>query len=102
MHCTQELKVVLQSVPEIVELVGLVDANQVLHIRELDGEEKVKSVLRSTFTQLMTASKEKTAKAVSKLKNRLHNEIKVSGTILCYLMFKTQVLLDLCGIFINY
>ncbi|KAK3218246.1 hypothetical protein Dsin_012216 [Dipteronia sinensis] len=73
----QELKIVLQNVPEIVELVGTVDANQVLHINEQDGEEKVKSVVRSIFTQLMTASKEMTNKVVSKLKNRLHMESQV-------------------------
>ncbi|KAK2652245.1 hypothetical protein Ddye_012101 [Dipteronia dyeriana] len=73
----QELKIVLQNVPEVVELVGTVDANQVLHINEQDGEEKVKSVVRSIFTQLMTASKEMTTKVVSKLKNRLHMESQV-------------------------
>ncbi|KAI9161735.1 hypothetical protein LWI28_020251 [Acer negundo] len=73
----QELKIVLQKVPEIVELVGTVDANQVLHINEQDGEEKVKSVVQSIFTQLMTASKEMTTKVVSKLKNRLHMESQV-------------------------
>lgn len=75
----QELKSVLQNVPEIVELVGSVDANKVLQINEQDGDQKVKSVLRSLFTQLMTASKEMTTKAISKLKSRMLIESKVSG-----------------------
>ncbi|KAJ9147348.1 hypothetical protein P3X46_029522 [Hevea brasiliensis] len=73
----EELKGVLQNIPEIVELVGCTDANQVLHMNEQDGEEKVKSVLRSIFTQLMSASKEMTTKIISKLKTRLHLESQV-------------------------
>ncbi|KAJ4707088.1 Mannose-6-phosphate isomerase [Melia azedarach] len=73
----QELKSVLQNVPEIVELVGSVDANKVLQINEQDGDQKVKSVLRSLFTQLMTASKEMTTKAISKLKSRMLIESKL-------------------------
>ncbi|XVE72072.1 hypothetical protein DITRI_Ditri11bG0009400 [Diplodiscus trichospermus] len=68
----EELKGVLEDVPEIVELVGTASANQVLDIDERDGAETVKSALRSVFTQLMSASKEMTIKAISKLKNRLH------------------------------
>ncbi|EOY04177.1 hypothetical protein QUC31_017390 [Theobroma cacao] len=68
----EELKGVLEDVPEIVELVGTASANQVLYIDEKDGAEKVKSALRSVFTQLMSASKEMTTKAISKLKSRLH------------------------------
>jgi mannose-6-phosphate isomerase len=69
---------VLRDVPEIVELVGSAEANQVLQIHEQDHEEKVKSVLRSAFTQLMSASQEITAEAISKLKSRLYMESKVS------------------------
>ncbi|KAJ0043047.1 hypothetical protein Pint_18766 [Pistacia integerrima] len=72
-----ELKSVMQNVPEIVELVGSAAASQVLHINKQDGEEKVKSILRSVFTQLMTATKEMTAKAISNLKIRLHEESEV-------------------------
>ncbi|OMO80222.1 Mannose-6-phosphate isomerase, type I [Corchorus capsularis] len=68
----EELKGVLEDVPEIVELVGTASANQVLNIDEQDGAEKVKFALRSVFTQLMSASKEMTMKAISKLKSRLH------------------------------
>ncbi|KAF5748013.1 mannose-6-phosphate isomerase 1 [Tripterygium wilfordii] len=69
----EELKVVLHNVPEIVKLVGNADANQLLHMNKQDGE-KVKNVLRSAFTQLMSADKEMTTKAISKMKIRLHRE----------------------------
>ena len=74
----QELKGVLCNVPEIVELVGSGYANQILHINEQDGEEKVKSVLRSIFTQLMSASKEMITKVLSNVKSRLQIESQVS------------------------
>ena len=44
------LKGVLYNVPVIVELVGSVVANQILHIDEKDMEGKVKFVLQSIFT----------------------------------------------------
>lgn len=68
----------LLHVPEIVELVSSADVNQILHLNEQDGEEKVKSVLRSTFTQLMLASKEMITEVISKIKSRLHKESQVS------------------------
>ncbi|GKV16793.1 hypothetical protein SLEP1_g27383 [Rubroshorea leprosula] len=74
----EELKDVFHDVPEIVELIGTAEANRVINIHKQDGEEKVKSVLRSTFTQLMSANEEMTAKAISKLKSRLQLESKVS------------------------
>ncbi|GMI76999.1 PHOSPHOMANNOSE ISOMERASE 2, DARK INDUCIBLE 9 [Hibiscus trionum] len=67
----QELKQVLEDGPEIVELVGTASAKQVMDIQERDGADKVKSSLRSVFTQLMSATKEMTTKAISKLKSRL-------------------------------
>lgn len=67
----------LHDVPEIVELVGSTDAKQVLDLSDQDVEEKVKFVLRSVFTKLMTASKEMIIEATSKLKNRLHLESQV-------------------------
>lgn len=69
----------VENVPEIVELVGSEEANQVLHIELQDGEEKTKSILQSIFTHLVTASMEMTTEAISKLKGRLHKESKVSG-----------------------
>lgn len=73
----QVLKDVLNSVPEIVELVGHVEAGQVMNIKENDGEEKVKAVLKSIFTQLMSASKDAVSGMVSKMRNRLNIENKV-------------------------
>ncbi|MFQ6633950.1 hypothetical protein Gotur_011046 [Gossypium turneri] len=69
----QELKEVLEDVPEIVELVGTASAKQVMDIDERGGDtaDKAKTALRSVFTQLMSASKEMTTKAISKLKSRL-------------------------------
>ncbi|PPR97701.1 hypothetical protein GOBAR_AA22964 [Gossypium barbadense] len=69
----QELKEVLEDVPEIVELVGTASAKQVMEIDERCGDtaDKAKTALRSVFTQLMSASKEMTTKAISKLKSRL-------------------------------
>ncbi|KAM7268286.1 hypothetical protein ACFE04_010452 [Oxalis oulophora] len=61
-----ELINVLHDVPEIVELVGTADATK-----------KVKCFLQSIFTELMTASKEMTTKAISSLKNRLNLESQV-------------------------
>lgn len=67
----QEFKGVLQNVPEIAEVVGNDYANQVLDISCRAGEEKLKAVLRSIFTRLMSASNEVISKAISKLKSRL-------------------------------
>jgi mannose-6-phosphate isomerase len=83
----QELKDVLLNVPEIVELVGSAHANRILHLDEQDEEEKAKSVLRSTFTQLMLASKETITEAVSKIKSRLHTESQVSWKFYSLLIF---------------
>lgn len=67
----EELKDVLQNVPEIAEVVGSVYANQVLDFNCKAGEEKLKAVLQSIFTQLMSASNDVISKALSKLKSRL-------------------------------
>ncbi|GKU97583.1 hypothetical protein SLEP1_g10715 [Rubroshorea leprosula] len=73
----EELKDVLHDVPEIVELIGTAEANRVMNIHKQDREEKVKSALRSTFTQLMSANEEMTTKAISMLKSRLQLESKL-------------------------
>ncbi|KAI5339142.1 PREDICTED: mannose-6-phosphate isomerase [Prunus dulcis] len=70
----EELKVVLDNVPEIEELVGSEDANKVFDITDRDDENKVTSVLRSIFTHLMSASKEMITTIITKMKNRLHIE----------------------------
>jgi len=76
----QELKSVIRAIPEIEELVGSEEANQVFCITEHD-EEKVKSVVRTIFTLLMSADPDTTKKIVSKLKRRLHMESQVSHLI---------------------
>uniref|UniRef100_A0A803R7V9 mannose-6-phosphate isomerase n=1 Tax=Cannabis sativa TaxID=3483 RepID=A0A803R7V9_CANSA len=73
----QELKSVLQNVPEIVEVVGISDVKRILEITEQDGQEKVKSALRSIFTKLMSASKDMITEVTSKMINRLHSESQV-------------------------
>ncbi|KAL2551853.1 Mannose-6-phosphate isomerase 2 [Forsythia ovata] len=67
----EELKLVVQNVPEIVEVVGNACADQVLHTSKRDGEEKSKEILRSIFTELMSAEKVVISEAISKLISRL-------------------------------
>ncbi|KAF7820019.1 mannose-6-phosphate isomerase 1 [Senna tora] len=73
----KELKAVLRTVPEIVELVGNANANMVLQVSNHDGEGKVKAVLQEVFTKLMSASKEQVTEVVNRLKSRLHKESQV-------------------------
>ncbi|CAN1122579.1 Mannose-6-phosphate isomerase 2 [Linum perenne] len=73
----EELKDILRNIPEVVELIDSKDASQLLQINEQVESEKVKSLLRSIFTQLMSASKEMTTRAVSKLKIRLQRQSQV-------------------------
>ncbi|XP_077244621.1 mannose-6-phosphate isomerase 2-like [Tasmannia lanceolata] len=73
----EELKGVLGSVPEIVELVNNVDVDHVLNIKEQDGGEKVKTYLQSMFTQLMSASKDNVSEMLFKMKSRLSVDNKV-------------------------
>lgn len=70
----RELKDTLHSVPEIEELVGGVNRDQILHVNEQDGEENVKAVLRSIFTRLMSADEDEVSRVVSNMKNRLTKE----------------------------
>ncbi|XP_068642784.1 mannose-6-phosphate isomerase 1-like [Aristolochia californica] len=72
----EELKSVLTTVPEIVELVGST-AEQFLKIEEQDGEEEVKSALKLIFTQLMSTSKDAVSEVVNKMKSRLDMENKM-------------------------
>lgn len=63
---------IVQTVPEIVELVGTARAEQVLELNEDDGKEKGKLVLQSLFTELMSANKDVVAEVIAKLISRLH------------------------------
>lgn len=73
----QELKVIVHTVPEIVEVVGNTLAEQVLDLNEDDEEEKVKSVLRKLFTEMMSASKDVIKEVLAKLISRLNIKNKV-------------------------
>ncbi|KAL0343352.1 UNVERIFIED_CONTAM: Mannose-6-phosphate isomerase 2 [Sesamum angustifolium] len=68
----EELKTVVHSVPEIIEVVGSSCAEQVLHVNEEDGETKLKEVLQSLFTKLMSVSKAVISEVISKLISRLN------------------------------
>ncbi|KAK6152876.1 hypothetical protein DH2020_012515 [Rehmannia glutinosa] len=68
----EECKDVLQTVPEIIEVVGTASADQVLRISKEDGEEKLKEVLQSLFTKLMSAGKGVISEVVFKLISRLN------------------------------
>ncbi|XP_042513765.1 mannose-6-phosphate isomerase 1-like [Macadamia integrifolia] len=73
----EELKDLLHDVPEIIDLVGNAEANEVLLINEQYDENRVKAILQSIFTQLMTASENAITEAVSKMKQRLNMDTKV-------------------------
>lgn len=53
-------------------MVGSSCGDQVLNIREEDGEKKLKGVLQSLFTALMSASKPVVSETVTKLISRLN------------------------------
>lgn len=73
----KELKDVLNNVPEIKELVGLDEASRFMDVKEEDRNERVKTILQSIFTKLMSADKDTVAELVSKLKRRLNEESKI-------------------------
>lgn len=84
----QELKDVLRTVPEIVEMIGDADSNRVLLLDNEDEEEDLKSALRSAFTLLMSATKLLISRAISDLKRRLHSESEV--TMQCFITFSVE------------
>lgn len=69
---------IVQTVPEIIEVVGNAHAEQVLDLNEDGEKEKVKLVLQSVFTEIMSASKDMIAEVIAKLISRLHikNQVK--------------------------
>lgn len=73
----QELKDVLATVPEILELVGYEELSKIMNDQEHDGHIEPKSFLQSIFTRLMSAKQEAVSEAVLKLKSRLNSDNKV-------------------------
>ncbi|KAH6784634.1 Mannose-6-phosphate isomerase [Perilla frutescens var. hirtella] len=73
----EELKTVVHYVPEITEVVGGSCADQILNTSEEDGAKKLKEVLQSLFTGLMSASKAVILEKISKLISRLNLKCKV-------------------------
>ncbi|KAJ0651663.1 putative mannose-6-phosphate isomerase [Helianthus annuus] len=74
---SEELDVVLESVPEIKEVVGNECVDQILTVNQHNGEVKEARVLRSIFTKLMSVNHEVISKALSGLINRLSIENKI-------------------------
>jgi len=72
----EELKDVLATVPEILELVGYKELSKIMNDKEHDGHIEPKSFLQSIFTRLMSAKQEAVSEAVLKLKSRLNSDNK--------------------------
>ncbi|KAL5545267.1 hypothetical protein UlMin_009051 [Ulmus minor] len=72
----EELKEVLVRVPEIVELVGKVDAEKILSSNEEDEKEKLRSMLETIFSQLMSSDKDAISEMITRMKRRLKLESK--------------------------
>ncbi|KAJ9561932.1 hypothetical protein OSB04_007092 [Centaurea solstitialis] len=72
----EELEVVLENVPEIMEVVGGAYGDEVLPVNEQDNEAKETQFLQSIFIKLMSAGSKVVSVAVSKLINRLNKETK--------------------------
>lgn len=68
---------IVQTVPEIVEVVGNSLAERVLDLNVDDKEEKVKLVLRKLFMEIMSASKDVITQVLAKLISRLNIKNKV-------------------------
>ncbi|CAI8597673.1 unnamed protein product [Vicia faba] len=65
----EELKAVNHNIPEVVDLIGDVNAVLVLQTSDQNDQEKVKPVLQAVFTHLMSASKEIVTDAVNSFFN---------------------------------
>ncbi|KAL7141698.1 hypothetical protein ABFS83_08G070800 [Erythranthe nasuta] len=74
----EELKTVIQTVPEIVEMVGSSCADQVLQLTENDGEKKLKEVFKSLFTDLISVSNSAISEIIPKLIRRLNSKREVN------------------------
>ncbi|KAL8250879.1 hypothetical protein R6Q59_034572 [Mikania micrantha] len=72
----KELEAVLESVPEIMEVVGTAYPDQVLPVNEQVEEEKQTQFLQSVFIKLMSAESKAVSAVVTKLISRLNMENK--------------------------
>ncbi|TYK09610.1 putative transposase [Cucumis melo var. makuwa] len=77
---SMELKYVLHTVPESVEMIGTAATIRLLLLDDEDEEEDLKSALRLAFTQLMSAPKLLISKVISELTRRLHSESENVGS----------------------
>ncbi|CAH9141943.1 unnamed protein product [Cuscuta epithymum] len=68
----EELKLVVQTVPEIGEIVGSGHVEEVLHESAHEVGERAKPILQSLFTTLMSASSDVISQALTKLISRLN------------------------------
>ncbi|XP_051127047.1 mannose-6-phosphate isomerase 2 [Andrographis paniculata] len=68
----EELKTVVQNVPEIIEVIGSSSAEQVLKLNDKTGENISKQVLKSLFYELMSASEAVIFEAIANLISRLN------------------------------
>ncbi|KAL9453262.1 hypothetical protein AB3S75_008960 [Citrus x aurantiifolia] len=72
----KELRNVLCTVPEIVDLVGGVDAEQCFPVSEFGRSQEVKAIVESIFSQILLSSRDEICEIVSRLKWRLNLEKK--------------------------
>ncbi|PWA87579.1 mannose-6-phosphate isomerase, type I [Artemisia annua] len=87
---SEELEAVLESVPEIMEVVGGTYTDQVLPVNEQDKGSKEMQFLQSVFIKLMSAESKVVSAAVSKLISRINMEKKTRQ-----LTFKEELALKL-------
>ncbi|XP_028804474.1 mannose-6-phosphate isomerase 2-like [Neltuma alba] len=73
----EELKVVIRTVPEVMELVGFGDALPIFGLTDQDNEETIKRELAAVFTRLMFADKKEVTESVGRLISRLIKESQV-------------------------
>ncbi|EEF35365.1 mannose-6-phosphate isomerase, putative [Ricinus communis] len=71
----KELKNMLCTFPEIVELVGDSNVKQFLHMNEQDRDDKGKTFLQSIFSQIVLSSSDEICELISNMKRRLHLEM---------------------------
>lgn len=67
----------LESVPEIKEVVSNAYDDQILTVNKHNGEVKEDRALQSVFTKLMSVNREVISKALSRFINRLSKENEV-------------------------